>query len=81
MYNVESISGAYVGYNNSITYDWSIDGGNRWQVPLGLTVGYTLPLDGGYALDMSVGAYSLAVKPDSGGDWQLKFGVSLFLPS
>jgi len=81
MYNIEAVSGAYVGYNNAITYDWSIGGGRRWQMPLGLTVGYTLPLDGGYALDMSVGAYSLAVKPDGGGDWQLKFGVSRFLPS
>ena len=81
LYNIESFPGVYVGYNNSITYDWSVHGGNRWQVPLGLTTGYTLALDGGYALDLSVGAYSLAAKPNGGGDWQFKFGVSLFLPS
>ncbi len=46
-----------------------------------LTVGRTIAVGGkGDALDLSLGAYGLAVKPDGGADWQLKFGISWFLP-
>jgi len=80
MYNLRLFGGSYIGYNNSVSYDWSADGGNRWQVPLGLTAGKTFLLDGGYAIDASLGAYDLLAQPSGGGDWQLKFGVSLFFP-
>ncbi|MEE9296346.1 MAG: neuromedin U, partial [Phycisphaerae bacterium] len=62
------------------TYNWNADSGDRWQVPLGLTAGKTFDVGGGYALDMSLGGYGLAVKPEGGADWQLKFGVSLIFP-
>ena len=80
-YNITSMPGTYVGYNNTITYNWSADSGNRWQVPVGLTVGKTLGIgSAGYALDLSLGGYWLAEKPQGGADWQLKFGISLFFP-
>lgn len=80
IYNLPFIPGTYVGYNNSINYDWTLSGGDRWQAPVGLMGGYTFALDGGYALDLSVGAYSLPVRPAGGGNWQLKFAMSFFLP-
>jgi hypothetical protein len=80
-YNIKALPGSYVAYNNSVTYSWKADSGNRWQVPLGLTVGRTFPVGGkGDALDLSLGAYSLVVRPDGGADWQLKLGISWFLP-
>ena len=80
-YNISALPGAYVGYNNSVTYDWSADSGNQWQVPVGLTIGRTVPLGGqGHALDLSIGGYGLAERPEGGADWQLKFGISLFFP-
>lgn len=80
MYNLELLGGSYVGYNNTITYDWSAKSGDRWQVPLGLTAGKTFVLQGGYALDVSIGGYGLAVHPQGGADAQFKFGISLFFP-
>jgi hypothetical protein len=80
-YNVNAIPGAYVGYSNTITYSWKADSGNRWQVPLGLTVGRTIPMGSrGDALDLNIGAYSLVAKPEGGADWQLKFGISWIFP-
>lgn len=80
-YNVKAIPGSYVGYNNAITYNWSADSSDRWQVPLGLTIGRTIPIGNkGDALDLSVGAYGLVAKPEGGVDWQLKFGISWILP-
>ena len=80
-YNFANAPGTYVGYNNSITYNWNADSGDRWQVPLGLTLGKTFGVGSrGDALDLSLGAYGLAAGPEGGADWQLKFGISWFLP-
>ena len=78
MYNFESLPGAYIGYNNTITYDWRANG---WQVPLGLMAGRTFQIsEQGHALDLSVGAYSIVTAPFGAADTQIKFGMSLFLP-
>ena len=80
-YNIKPLPDAYVAYNNTVTYNWEAPSGDHWQVPLGLTIGRTIAVGGkGHALDLNLGAYSLATKPEGGADWQLKFGISLFLP-
>ena len=79
-YGLDLFGGSYVGYSNTITYNWSADSDDRWQVPLGATAGKTFGLGDGYALDVSLGGYGLVVKPEGGADWQFKFGVSLFFP-
>lgn len=76
-YNFESLPGAYLGYNNTITVDWEQSGGDRWFVPLGLTAGKTIPVGGSTAVDLSVGGYRLVARPDGAPDWQFKFGISL----
>lgn len=80
MYNTGFLGGSYFGYNNSITYNWTAKAGDRWQVPVGLTVGKTFLLDGGYAIDANLGGYALAAHPRGGADAQLKFGLSIFFP-
>jgi len=78
LYNFPNAPGLYLGYNNSITYNPKASSGNKWQVPLGLTIGRTLLLGSGDGLDLSLGAYGMAKRPDGGQDWQLKFGISYF---
>lgn len=80
MYNLDLFGGSYVGYNNSITYDWDAGAGSKWQVPLGLTLGKTFLFESGHALDISLGGYGLAVRPNGGADWQMKLGISLLFP-
>lgn len=79
-YNMKLFGGSYIGYNNSITYDWSASGSDAWQVPAGLTVGKTFILRSGYLLDVNLGGYHLAAAPQGGADQQFKFGISLFFP-
>jgi len=79
-YNSELFGGSYIGYNNSITYDWSASGSDAWQVPVGITVGKTFILKSGYMVDANLGGYHVATAPSGGADWQLKFGISLFFP-
>jgi len=78
IYLVKSLPGVYIGYNNAMTYDWKAASGNAFALPLGLTVGKTLVVGDGDGLDLSVGAYPLAVRPDHAPKWQLKVGVSYF---
>lgn len=80
MYNLELFGGSYIGYNNSITYDWAAKSGSRWQVPLGLTAGKTFLFDSGHALDLGLGGYQLIKEPTGGADWQMKFALSVFFP-
>ena len=50
-YNIPSMPGSYIAYNNAITADWTNPSDNRWSVPLGLTFGalfrYVWPLSSG----------------------------------
>ena len=78
MYNFESMPGVYLGYSNSITYNWEGDSGNRTTIPLGATFGKTLLLKSGNGLDLNVGAYKLVEKPEDSPEWQLKLGASYF---
>jgi len=79
IYMLPKLPGAYLGYNNAATYDWKVaDSSNAWSVPLGLTFGKTLVRKNGDFMDLSVGAYPLAVRPDFAPKWQLKLGFSYF---
>lgn len=78
LYNFPNVPGLYLGYNNALTYNPTADSGNKWQVPLGLTFGRTMMLGSGDGLDLSLGFYSMAKRPDGGHDAQLKFGISYY---
>jgi len=79
-YNIPSLPGTTIEYNNAITIDWKATSGNKWTVPLGLGVGKTFDMGGGYGLSLSIGGYGVAVRPEAGPRWQLKFGISLLTP-
>jgi hypothetical protein len=78
-YNVTSpgIGEWFFGYNNSITYDWSAESGNRWTVPIGGAVGKTFILSSEQALTFKVGAYSLVESPEDGSDWELTLNLNV----
>ena len=78
LYNFPKNPGLYLGYNNSITYNPKANSGNKWQVPLGLTIGKSILLGSGDGLDLSIGAYDITQDVDYGHSWQFKFGVSYF---
>ena len=78
LYNFESIPGAYIGYNNLITYNWKASSGNELTLPIGLTIGKTFLVNGTDGLDLLIGAYKIVERPEGAPDWQLKFGISYF---
>jgi len=79
VYIIKGLPGAWIGYNNSITYDWNArNSDNALTVPLGATFGKSFVFESGDFLDLSIGAYPLVVRPDNAPTWQLKLGVSYF---
>jgi hypothetical protein len=78
-YNMAAFGGSYVGYSNTITYDWKASEGKRWTVPVGVTAGKSLILNGGYILDLNAGFYYVAIAPIKP-DRQIKFGFSVLFP-
>ena len=76
-YNFESIPGLALGYSNTATYNWNGESDNKWNIPLGLTLGRTLVLSSGNGLDINIGGYKVVERPDNAPKWQLKFGISV----
>lgn len=78
LYNFPNISGVNLGYNNTVTYNPNASSGNKWQIPLGLTLAKALLLDNGDGMELSIGAYALKTTPEGGSDSQFKFGINYF---
>ena len=83
-YNFDSIPGAYVGYNNTISFDHKTEGSdqNSWTIPLGLMAGRTFDMGGGHGYDISLGGYHLPSwgRTQGGSEYQVKLGVSWIFP-
>lgn len=78
-YNFPQSPGTYLSFSPLITANWEASGGQRWTVPLGLSVGQIFRV-GSQPLNAQLGAYYNVVRPDIGPEWQLRAQVSLLFP-
>jgi hypothetical protein len=72
--------GWYVNSAPSITVNWQAESGQKWTVPFGAGFGKVAFL-GKLPVNVQVGAYVNAVKPDSGPDWQVRVQLQALLPT
>lgn len=80
-YNVSSVPGLALAYNPPITINWKAPKrDNKLTLPLGMGVGKTFNLGCGYAVDLSAGAYAMAVRPENAPKWQLRFAAFFVFP-
>ena len=79
-YNLQSIEGAFIAYNSTITANWKASSDDVWTVPLGLYAGRMFDLGGGYGVEVGLGPYWNVIKPDGAADWSLKFQINFMLP-
>ena len=79
-YNVASVEGMAISYNNTISYNHNTASDNAWTVPLGLTVSKTFVLKSGLGLDAGMGYYENVERPEGAADWQLKWSVAFVFP-
>lgn len=58
-FNFESMPGAYLYFDNTVSYDHKTKGGNgnSWTIPVGIGAGRTFDMGGGHALDLRLAGY------------------------
>ena len=76
-YNFES--GWSVQCDPAITYDWTADMSNAWNLPLGADVGKTIQI-GARAISLQVGAYDYLKYPDGAPRWFARMQVTFMFP-
>jgi len=72
--------GWYVNSAPIITVNWKAAEGQRWVVPFGLGAG-KLSFVGKLPLNLQVGAFYNAVRPDIGPKWQFRIQAQVLLPT
>jgi hypothetical protein len=78
-YNFPEHPGRYLSFSPIITADWKADSGQRWVVPLGLSIGQIVKV-GTQPLNLQAGAYYNVERPDAAARWQIRLLVSLMFP-
>ncbi len=69
--------GWYVGTSPIITANWLTSGNNAWTLPLGGQVGRVIKIGGKLPVNLSLGAYYNALRPEFGATWQLRTQITL----
>jgi hypothetical protein len=79
-YNIPGTDGWAINYNAMWAYNHDANKGDRWTIPLGLSVSKPWVLKSGHAIDASIGAYINVVKPDGAADWTFRWTIGLVFP-
>lgn len=72
--------GWYVNSAPILTANWTVDGDDRWIVPLGAGGGKLVMLGGKLPLNLQTQLYYNVVRPDFGPEWQWRFQAQILLP-
>ena len=80
-YNIPVSGNWQVGMNPIISYNDKARSGNKWNVPIGITVGKMVKF-GKLPVKVQVGAdYSLAYQDDYGERWKFKVQITPVIPA
>jgi hypothetical protein len=68
--------GWFVGTVPVITANWRTSGNKAWTLPVGAQVGRLIKLGGKLPVNLLVGAYYNALRPQFGSTWQLRTQIA-----
>ncbi len=68
--------GWYVDSAPIITANWYAAGNKAWTLPVGGEVGKIVKIAGKLPVNLSIGAYYNALRPEYGSTWQLRTQVT-----
>ncbi len=68
--------GWYVGSSPIITASWPALENKAWTVPIGAQAGHVIKIGGKLPVNLSIGSYYNAVRPDFGATWQLRTQIT-----
>jgi len=75
-FNYNFGGGWFVGTAPIITANW-LSGGEKWTLPIGAQAGRLIKIGGKVPVNLLVGAYYNALRPEFGATWQLRTQVAL----
>lgn len=78
-YNFPDHPGRYLSFSPIITANWEADSGQRWTLPLGLSIGQIMKF-GQQPVNLQAGAYYNVERPDFASRWQARLQVQLLFP-
>ena len=76
-FNYNFGEGWYVGSSSIITANWQTSGNNAWTLPVGADIGRVIKIGGKLPVNLQIGAYYNALRPQFGSTWQLRTQVTL----
>jgi hypothetical protein len=76
-FNYNFGGGWFVGSVPIITANWNGPGA-KWTLPVGAQVGRLIKIGGKLPVNLLIGAYYNAIRPEFGATWQLRTQVLLF---
>jgi hypothetical protein len=73
-------SGTTVNLQSEATANWEADSGEKWTVPINLTLTQITKL-GPFPFSVGIGAGGFVESPTGGPEWKLRTSFTLILPS
>lgn len=68
-----------VGYSGQILADWNAPSGERWTVPLGVSLGKIVKV-GRLPVQLQLGAQYFVERPTAGPEWNIQFQITPVIP-
>lgn len=78
-YNFPKSPGRYLSFSPIITANWKAASGERWTVPLGLSIGQIMKF-GNQPVNLQAGAYYNVERPTGAPDWNIRLQIQFLFP-
>ena len=69
-----------VGYSGNILADWKARSGERWTVPLGLSVAKVVMIGGKLPVQIQIGGQYFVERPTGGPEWNVQLQITPVIP-
>ena len=78
-YNFPKAPGRYLSFSPIITANWQAASGEKWTVPLGLSIGQIMKF-GTQPVNLQAGAYYSVERPTGAPDWNVRLQLQFLFP-
>jgi len=78
-YNFPTKPGRYLSFSPVITANWKADSGQKWTIPLGLSIGQIMKF-GKQPVNLQLGAFYNVERPDNAAKWTVRTQIVFLFP-
>ena len=78
-YNFPKSPGRYLSFSPIVTANWEAGSGEKWTVPLGLSIGQIMKF-GNQPVNLQAGAYYNVERPTGAAEWNIRLQLQFLFP-